>query len=146
MCSNLSYLKLLESSQTAFEASVMNLKAAEEAHVAAKAALQAASEAFKASSYKVSNNDDSGIDLESINEKTSVGRDLEQENADPDEGEKNFIMLSTKKNRGIDLEDDMYPPFLLISSTGPSADQDRGDKFGLYRRTEKMTEGRHVYE
>ena len=147
MCSNLIYLKLLEASQTAFEASTINLKAAEEAHVAAKAALDAASEAFKASSYKVSNNDDSGIDLDSINEKTSVGRDSEQENTNPDEGERDFIMLSTtKKNRVIDIENDMYPAFLLISSTGPTADQNRGDKLGLYRRTEKMTECRHVYE
>ena len=143
MSNNLTYLQLLEASQTAFEASKRNLKAAEEAHVAAKAALDAASEAFKASSYKVSiNNDDSGIDLDSINEKTSAGRDLEKENADPDEGEKDFIMLSTKKNPAIDIEDDKYPAFLLISSTGPN----RGDKLGLYRKTEQMTNFRPVYE
>ena len=149
MSNNLTYLQLLEASQTAFEASKRNLKAAEEAHVAAKAALDAASEAFKASSNKVSINDDSGIDLDSINEKTSAGRDLEQENADPDEGEKDFIMLSSKKNSVIDVEDDkddMYPAFLLISSKGPASEHNRGDKLGLYRKTKQMTEGRHVYE
>ena len=55
---NLTYLKLLEASQSAFESSEKALKAAEEAltaakivHVEAKAALDTATEAFKASSY-----------------------------------------------------------------------------------------------
>ena len=35
-------------------------------------------------------------------------------------------------------------PFLLISSSGPAADLS-SDMFGLYRKTEKMREGRSVY-
>ena len=53
-------------------------------------------------------------------------------------------MLSTKKDPTIDLEDDMYPPFFLITSTGPAVDH-QDEMFGLYRRTEEMTEGRSVY-
>ena len=76
---NLAYLKLLEASQSAFESSEKSLKAAEEAltaakivHVEAKAALDAATEAFKAASYKTS-------------ESEKVRRGSEQENADPEE-------------------------------------------------------------
>ena len=35
-------------------------------------------------------------------------------------------------------------PFLLVSSSGPAADL-LGDMFGLYRKTEKIREGRSVY-
>ena len=138
---NLLYLKLLEASQSAFESSEKSLKAAEEAltaakivHVEAKAALDAATEAFKAASYKTS-------------ESEKVRRGSEQENADPEEAEEDFIMLSTKKGPVIDLEDDMfdmYPTFFLITSSGPAADH-QCDMLGLYRRTEQMTEGSRVY-
>ena len=36
------------------------------------------------------------------------------------------------------------PPFLLISSSGPSADY-WSNMFGLYRKTEEMSEGHSVY-
>ena len=36
------------------------------------------------------------------------------------------------------------PPFLLVSSSGPAAD-DQSDMLGLYRKTEEMREGRSVY-
>ena len=36
------------------------------------------------------------------------------------------------------------PPFLMISSSGP-ADYHHSNLFGLYRKTEKMSEGRSVY-
>jgi len=49
------------------------------------------------------------------------------------------------QNSSTDLEDDIYPPFLLISSTGPSAGLN-SDTFGLYRKTEQMKEGRNVYK
>ena len=140
---NLLYLKFLEASQSAFESSEKALIAAEEAHnaakivhVEAKAALDAATEAFKAASYKTSES-----------EKTSTPWILsEQGNADSDEDEtdEDFIMLSTKKDPVIDLEDDMYPTFFLITSSGPAADH-QGAMLGLYRRTELMTEGRSVY-
>ena len=55
--------------------------------------------------------------------------------------------MSKKKDPVIDLDDDMfdiYPPFLLITSTGPAADY-QDEMFGLYRRTVQMTEGRIVY-
>ena len=48
------------------------------------------------------------------------------------------------QNSSTDLEDDIYPPFLLISSTGPTAGL-KSDTFGLYRKTEQMKEGRNVY-
>ena len=61
---NLTYLKLLEVSQSVFESSEKALKAAEEAFNAAKranvdarAALDAATEAFKAASHKTSENE-----------------------------------------------------------------------------------------
>ena len=51
---------------------------------------------------------------------------------------------STKKgnNPVTDVKGDKY---LLISSTGPAADH-MCATFGLYRRTEEMKEGRHVYK
>ena len=144
---NLLYLKFMEASQSAFESSEKALKAAEEAltaakivHVEAKAALDAATEAFKAASYKTSET-----------EKTftpcilTLGSDSEQEMADPDEAEEDFIMLSTKKGPVIDLEDYMSPtpPFLLVTSNGPAADH-QGIMLGLYRRTEEISDGRSV--
>ena len=88
---NLTYLKLLEASQSAFESSEKALKAAEEAltaakivHVEAKAALDVATEAFKAASYK-----------NSEKEKTSSILNFEPYNSNPDEAEENFIMLSS---------------------------------------------------
>ena len=47
------------------------------------------------------------------------------------------------QNSSTDLEDDIYPPFLLISSIGPATDH-RGDMFGLYHKTEQLTEGPNV--
>ena len=116
---NLTYLKLLEASQSAFESSEMALKAAEEAfnaakiaNVEAKAALDAATEAFKAASNKTSE-----IEKTPSSWMVSVGRDSKQENnADPDEAEEDFTMRSTKKGPVIDLEDDLYPAFFLITS------------------------------
>ena len=143
---NLLYLKFLEASQSAFESSEKALKAAEEALTAAKmvyfkakAALDSATEAFKAASHKTSE-----IKKTSTPCILTLRSDLEQEMADPDEAEEDFIMLSTKKDPTIDLEDDMYPPFFLITSTGPAVDH-QDEMFGLYRRTEEMTEGRSVY-
>ena len=143
---NLLYLKFLEASQSAFESSETALKAAKEAltaakivHVEAKAALVTATEAFKAVSYKTSESEKTPCIL-------TLGSDSEQEMADPDEAEEDFIMLSTEKDPIIDVEDDMSPtsPFLLITSTGPAADH-QGDMLGLYRKTEKMEEGSSVY-
>ena len=102
---NLTYLKLLEVSQSTFESSEKALKAAEEAfnaakiaNVEAKAALDAATEAFKAASHKISENEKT-----SSSWMFSVGRDSEQENADPDEADEDFIMLSSKRHPVIDL-------------------------------------------
>ena len=130
---NLAYLKLLEASQSAFESSEKALKAAEEAltaikmvHVEAKAALDAATEAFIAASFKNSSENE----MTSTSCTSSVVRDFELENNDIDEAEEDFIMLSTKRDPIIDLDDDMSPPFLLVSSTGPAADH-QGAMFGL---------------
>ena len=92
----------------------MALTAARIVHVEAKAALDAATEAFKAASYKTSES-----------EKTftpcilTLGSDSDQEMADPDEAEEDFIMLSTKKGPVIDLEDYMSPTPLHLSSWLP---------------------------
>ena len=144
---NLAYLKLLEASQSAFESSEKALNAAEDAltaikivHVEAKAALDAATEAFIAASYKTSSENETT----STSCRSSVDRDFELENNDPDEAEEDFIMLSTNRNPIIDLDDDMSPPFLLITSCGPAADH-QSDMFGMYRLTREMTEGRSVY-
>ena len=117
------------------------LKAAEEALTAIKMVhVDAATEAFIAASYKTSSKNE----MTSISCTSSVDRDFELENNDPEETEEDFIMLSTNRNPIIDLDDDMSPPFLLITSTGPAADQHSG-MFGLYRLTREMTEGRSVY-
>ena len=145
MINNLTYLKLLEASRIAFESSEKALKAAEEAfksakivNVDAKAALDAATEAFNTASYKTSENEKP---LTSRKSSMFVGRDSQQEIADPDEAEEGIIMLSTKKDPVIHLKDDI----ILISSSGPAADH-QGDMLGLYRRTEQMEEGRSVYK
>ena len=44
-------------------------------------------------------------------------------------------MLSSNKSAIIDLEDDTFPPFFLISTTGPAADI-WNNIFGLYRKEE----------
>ena len=147
MSINLTYLKLLEASQSAFESSEKALKAAEEAfnsakraNVDARASLDAATEAFKAASHKTSENEQT-----SSSWMLTAGRYSEQENnADPDEAEEDFIMLSSKRNPVIDLEDDVSPPFFLITSNGPAADY-QSVMLGLYRRSEEIKGGRSVY-
>ena len=54
---------------------------------------------------------------------------------------------STKKGKKpvADVEASPNFPFLLITSTGPAADH-MCDTFGLYRKTEEMKEGRHVFK
>ena len=53
---------------------------------------------------------------------------------------------STKKGKNLvnDLEDDMYPPFFLVTSSGPAAEH-KSSMFGLYCKTKQMKEGRSVY-
>ena len=99
MSNNLIYLRLLEASQSAFESSKKGLKAAEEAfnaakivNVEAKAALDAATEAFKATSCQTSKNEKTSTPL------TQKGEFPEHENADPDGSEDDFTKLSTNKN------------------------------------------------
>ena len=55
------------------------------------------------------------------------------------------LEVDDTQNSGTDPEDDKYPPFLLISSIGPSATI-KWYTFGLYRKTETMKEGRNVYK
>ena len=83
---NLTYLKLLEASQSLFESSEKALKAVEDAltatkmaNVEAKIALYAATKAFKAANYKTSENERT-----STSYILSADVDLEPDNADPD--------------------------------------------------------------
>ena len=168
---NKTYLMLLEASQSALESSEKALKAAEEAfnaakrvNIEAKASLHAATEAFKSVSYKTSENEKQQHDTCLL----SVGRNSEQENADPDGAEEDFIMLSTNKKPITDLEDDMSlitpvrspssqisavkqqspsdPPFFLISSTGPPRPAGHPEHMlGLYQKIEEINEGHSVY-
>ena len=78
--------------------------------------------------------------------------DDEDNNGNEDEGEneneikekpKGTRTKSTKKGKNplTDVDD----KYLLVSSTGPATDH-MCDTFGLYRKTEEMKEGRHVYK
>lgn len=71
----------------------------------------------------------------------------EGENEDETKKQPKGARSKKGKNPGPDAEDDIYPPFLLISSTGPAAHHhNKSGYFGLYCKTKEMILGRSVYK
>ena len=142
------FQKLLEASQLAFESSEKALKAAEEALTTAKIANAEAEKALNVvtKAYKAA----SCCKTSEIHEKptsssfmSSVDSDLEMESPETDEPDgEGLIMQFPIENTVIDLDES--PPFFIVSSSGPAADC-WADMFGLYRKTEELSEGRSVY-
>ena len=111
------FLKLLEASQTSFESSEKALKAAEEAltaakiaNVEAKAALNAATEAFQTQSFcnTSEKNEKSTSDMSFVDQEFKTM--TPDPDSDLDEPEEDFMFLSSNKNPVTDLEDDRLHP------------------------------------
>ena len=146
-------LSLLEASQTAVESSDQALKAAEAALTVAQTAnkqakevLRAVTEAFVQENRKLgsTNIERHGQSELTVTKTSSMGNS--------DDFVEKFVMLSTNNNNIEDVEDDspehenttIYD-FLLISSTGPTADH-FGRMFGFYHKTEEIKEECSVYD
>ena len=148
-------LSLLEASQSAVESSDQALRAAEAALSAAQAANKQAKNALK-NVTEVFVQENRNLKRLSRSEKQSGTRirpsyssmDCESDIDSDDD----FMMLSTNKNPVNDIEDDSSedgdsfndPNFIMISSTGPAADN-HADMMGVYRRSDEMRDGRSVY-